>query len=95
VVRDLSVVTAAMIGASTLILVVAPIVLSRRGPNGWFDVALLIGTFVLALAGYFYVIFRPEIRKWRRRRAGLCLGCGYDRRGTALDARCPECGLSS
>lgn len=37
-------------------------------------------------------------RRWSRRRrqarlaAGLCPGCGYDRRATPPDAPCPECG---
>lgn len=26
-----------------------------------------------------------------RRRLGLCPSCGYDRRGLAVDAKCPEC----
>lgn len=34
----------------------------------------------------------PEIVAFRRRRAGHCHSCGYDRRGLAPDARCPECG---
>jgi hypothetical protein len=33
-----------------------------------------------------------DLRISRRRRAGCCLSCGYDRRGLALDAECPECG---
>ncbi len=33
-------------------------------------------------------------RAWRRSRAGLCLDCGYDRRGLAADSRCPECGAA-
>ena len=28
----------------------------------------------------------------RRARAGCCTGCGYERRGLAADAVCPECG---
>lgn len=31
-------------------------------------------------------------RRARRRAAGLCPGCGYDRRATPPNAPCPECG---
>jgi len=31
-------------------------------------------------------------RRARRRRRGLCVGCGYDLRGRAGDLHCPECG---
>lgn len=38
--------------------------------------------------------FGPDIvRQWSRHRRGCCLRCGYDRRGTALDVKCPECGM--
>jgi hypothetical protein len=33
-------------------------------------------------------------RSWRRRR-GRCPGCGYDRRGLAEGAACPECGRAA
>ena len=32
------------------------------------------------------------LRAWRRRRAGQCVRCAYDRCGLAPDAKCPECG---
>ena len=31
----------------------------------------------------------------RRRRLGLCLRCGYDRRGLPAGGRCPECGAAA
>jgi hypothetical protein len=34
-------------------------------------------------------------RRRRRERVGLCDDCGYDRRGIAPDAPCPECGPHS
>lgn len=33
-----------------------------------------------------------QLRTERRRRAGRCVQCGYDVRGSAWSARCPECG---
>jgi hypothetical protein len=38
-------------------------------------------------------LFLPgTLRRWRRRRTGRCIKCGYDRAGLAPNAACPECG---
>ena len=37
------------------------------------------------------VFIRGPLRRWRRRRRGLCLNCGYNLRGLP-EPRCPECG---
>jgi hypothetical protein len=34
---------------------------------------------------------RGPMRRWRRRRRGLCVECGYNLTGLT-EARCPECG---
>jgi hypothetical protein len=48
---------------------------------------------VIVLAGAAtLVLWRPESERGRRKRLGLCRSCGYDRRGLAPDAPCPECG---
>jgi hypothetical protein len=83
-----------MIATCVFITLVGAAVLGHQSSNHAFNAAVLIGAVALGLGGYLYVIFRPDIRKWRRRRAGLCVGCGYDRRGAAADAPCPECGLA-
>ena len=36
--------------------------------------------------------YRGPLRYWRRRRKGLCLGCGYDLTGNESGV-CPECGV--
>ncbi len=33
------------------------------------------------------------LRRWRRVRGGLCLGCGYSLRGLDVGVGCPECGV--
>lgn len=39
------------------------------------------------------VFFRGPFRRWRRRRRGGCLKCGYDLTGN-VSSVCPECGTS-
>ena len=44
------------------------------------------------LAAYPTIAFvRGPMRRWRRRRKGLCIECGYDLTGN-VSGVCPECG---
>jgi len=48
--------------------------------------------FMLIFAAYPAIAFiRGPLRRWRRRRKGLCMKCGYDLTGNESGA-CPECG---
>jgi len=47
--------------------------------------------FAVCLAYPATSVIRNGLRRRRRRRLGLCVGCGYDLTG-ATEGRCPECG---
>jgi hypothetical protein len=40
------------------------------------------------------LLWWPDVRRRWRRRSRRCASCGYDRRGLAADAKCPECGTA-
>ncbi len=51
-----------------------------------------IGALMVLLAAYPAIAFiRGPLRRWRRRRKGFCLKCGYDLMGN-VSGVCPECG---
>ncbi len=45
-----------------------------------------------AFAWFITLMIPARAKRHFRRRSGRCINCGYDRRGLALDAPCPECG---
>ena len=45
---------------------------------------------VLFFGGWLAYLLLPLHRRRRRRKLGLCVGCGYDLRGSS--EKCPECG---
>ena len=58
--------------------------------SGLYYVPLWIPFLPFAVAtGLFWL---PDYIAAKRVRAGRCPSCGYDRRGLAPDAACPECG---
>ena len=54
--------------------------------DGWAAAALLMIYPTLAF-------IRGPLRRWRRRRKGLCIKCGYDLTGNESGV-CPECGTA-
>ncbi len=48
---------------------------------------------VILLAYPTLALIRGPVRRWRRRRKGLCAKCGYDLTGNVSGA-CPECGTA-
>jgi hypothetical protein len=70
---------------------------SPRTANAWRHIAFHIvdlrcEVMILLFAAYPTIAFiRGPVRRWRRRRRGCCLNCGYDLTGN-VSGVCPECG---
>ena len=60
----------------------------KPGKTGWIIRIPLLAISCLLAA---YPIANAPLRRWRRRRRGLCLRCGYNLTGLT-EPRCPECG---
>ncbi len=59
------------------------------------DPELALNTAFYAVAWWLLLTAPGAVRRFRRHRRGACEGCGYDRRGLAPDALCPECATPS
>lgn len=68
-------------------------VLGFRSGTRW-EVSVAIWPLLCTAAGVASLLWRADRREARdrRRRAGLCPACGYDRSGLVPGAPCPECG---
>jgi hypothetical protein len=90
-----------LIGLPTL-MVWNPFLIPKRATVRW----LLTGFTIFVAASPWLLIVTalpaallwlqeiPAARRRARLRAGQCATCGYDRRGLAADAKCPECGAT-
>lgn len=67
----------------------------RAMPRAVLPLGFAIDT--LVFAGLFALLVRGPgvLRRWRRRRRGLCVRCGYSRTGLAEGGVCPECGTTA
>lgn len=58
------------------------------------SLAVPLSAITLAMLTYPTIVFiRGPVRRWRRRRKGLCVKCGYDLTGNVTGV-CSECGKS-
>jgi hypothetical protein len=64
---------------------------SWRVGSGWIEIGIPYWMPLAPMLAVAACFWHGVIRR-HRVKAGVCPGCGYDRRGLAADAKCPECG---
>jgi hypothetical protein len=69
----------------------------NRGICGYLPIApiwsgLAIDTLFYGTIAWGLLFLPGTLRRWRRRRGGRCVKCGYDRAGLGAESACPECG---
>lgn len=69
-----------------------PVVFAREIPTRIYWPGLAVNTIFFGVLFLVMFILPGRAKVARRRRLGLCVGCGYDPAGLA---RCPECGLTT
>jgi hypothetical protein len=82
----------ALVGLLPFLLAGSIMAYSRQPPSIWpnmISTVLTSAALVIAIR-VLRSFYRRRHREWSG--AGACLRCGYDRRGLAPDAKCPECG---
>ncbi len=66
--------------------------LTIQPPSEWTQIQVWAWMVVAAFAAYPTIAFiRGPLRRWRRRRKGLCIRCGYNLEGN-VSGVCSECG---
>ncbi|MEE8156294.1 MAG: hypothetical protein V3T53_15175 [Phycisphaerales bacterium] len=73
---------------SAAVIPTTPLIVRPLRPQSF---GFLVNSLIYAAAVWLLVCGPREVRRWLRKRRGLCITCGYDLRGTE-HAVCPECG---
>ncbi len=61
-------------------------------PTNFLPLGFIANTLLYAAAWWIVLVTPRGVNRWRRKRRGRCVACGYDLRGLAREAACPECG---